>query len=101
MASEIRRLAPRYFIQTPNYWFPVEAHSRFPLFNILPEPWRLVLLLKRGAGFYAKSKNIDEAMAFIEDATLLDHRRFHYLFPDATIERERVMGLTKSLIAIR
>ncbi|MEZ5818429.1 MAG: methyltransferase domain-containing protein [Hyphomicrobiaceae bacterium] len=101
MAGEIRRLAPHHFVQTPNYWFPVEAHSRFPLFNVIPEPWRLSLLLSRGAGFYAKSKDVDEAMGFIEDAILLDRRRFSYLFPDSLIERERVFGLTKSLIAIR
>lgn len=101
MAGEVRRLAPRYFLQTPNYWFPVEAHSRFPLFNMIPEPWRLSLLLWRGAGFYAKSKDVDEAMGFIEDARLLNMRQLSHLFPDATIERERVAGLTKSLIAIR
>ena len=101
MAQEARRLAPRYFVQTPNYWFPLEAHSRFPLFNMLPEPWRIRLIMSRGAGFYGKAKNLDEAMDHVENAVLLDSRRFQHLFPDAMIERERVAGMTKSLMAIR
>lgn len=101
MAQEVRRLAPRYFIQTPNYWFPVEAHSRFPLFNMLPEPWRIRLVMTTGAGFYGKVATMDEAMEHVENAVLLDFRRFRHLFPDAKIERERVLGFTKSLMAIR
>jgi 2-polyprenyl-3-methyl-5-hydroxy-6-metoxy-1,4-benzoquinol methylase len=101
MANEIRRLAPRYFIQTPNYWFPLEAHSRFPLFHMMPEPWRIRLILARGTGFYGKANNLDEAMEHVENAILLDSKRFQHLFPDAVIERERVLGMTKSLIAIR
>ena len=101
MANEVRRLAPRYYVQTPNYWFPLEAHSRFPLFNILPEPWRIHVLRRLGAGYYAKSKTMDEAMEHMENAILLDFRRFQALFPDARLERERLYGLTKSLMAIR
>ena len=101
MAGEARRLASRYFIQTPYYWFPLEAHSRFPFFNLLPEPWRIRLIMAKGSGFYGRASNLDEAMEHVENATLLDLKRFHHLFPDAVIERERVLGMTKSLIAIR
>jgi hypothetical protein len=100
-AQEVRRLAPHYFVQTPYYWFPLEPHFRVPFFNSLPEPLRISLVMWRGCGAFPKAQNIDDAMRFIEDSNLLDMKRFRALFPDSQIKRERVFGLTKSLIAIR
>lgn len=101
MAGEVRRLAPRYFVQTPNYWFPIEPHARFPLLHMLPGPLRIRIHLGRRTGFYPRAENLDQAMQFAEDARLLDARQMRHLFPDAALEREKAMGLTKSLVAIR
>jgi len=101
MAREVGRLAPRYFVQTPNFWFPLEPHFRFPLFHWLPEPLRIALVMRRSCGAFPKALTIDDAQRFIEDSILLDAKRFMSLFPGARLERERVMGLTKSLIAVR
>jgi len=38
---------------------------------------------------------------FLNELHLLDARELHALFPDACILRERFLGLTKSLIAVR
>jgi hypothetical protein len=101
MAQEVRRLAARYFVQTPNYWFPVEPHLRTPFIHWLPEPWRAAIVRRRACGFYPRARSYDEARNILDDARLLDAQAMATLFPDAAIEHERIAGLTKSLIAIR
>lgn len=101
MAAEVRRLAPRYFLQTPAYGFPIEPHFRTAFFHWIPEPLRIRLIMSRSFGFYPKAKTIDEAMACVEDAVIVDRLRFTALFPDAQIVPEKFMGLTKSFMAIR
>jgi hypothetical protein len=101
MANEVRRLAPRYFVQTPNFWFPVEPHLRTPFIHWLPMPWRAAIVRLRACGYYPRAESYGQARDIIDDARLLDAQAMAVLFPDAVIERERVVGLTKSLMAIR
>ena len=84
MAREIRRLAPAYFIQTPNYWFPIEPHYKLPFVQYLPNSLR-------------RAVTGDDP----ERIRLLSARQMRSLFPDAELWRERVCGLTKSLVAVR
>ena len=100
-AAETRRLAPRYYVQTPYFWFPVEPHFSAPLFHWLPEATRARLLLRRAHGFAPKAADMGEAMRLVQHARLLDRGMMAHLFPDAAIEAETVLGLTKSLMAIR
>ncbi len=96
MATEVRRLAPRYFVQTPNYWFPLEPHFRLPLVQFLPEAVRAVVVeaLKRNPTRGA-------AIEVVRSTILLSTGQMRALFPDARLERERFAGLTKSLIAVK
>jgi hypothetical protein len=100
-AAETRRVAPRYYVQTPYYWFPVEPHLSAPFIHWLPLPLRAKIMLKRGVGFEARLTNIAEAMAAVEDGSLLDRAQMRHLFPDARLVEEKVLGLTKSLMAVR
>lgn len=100
MATEIRRVAPRHYVQTPNFWFPIEPHLRMPVMHWLPEPWRVRIVMAKACGFYPRAASEDEARTILDDARLLDYRAMASLFPDSTIERERFIS-TKSLIAIR
>jgi hypothetical protein len=101
MADEVRRVGRRYFVQTPNFWFPIELHFRLPLIHWLPEPSRVSMVMHHAYGFYPQAESWDDAHRILDDVRLLDARAMARLFPDAVIERERLAGLTKSLIAIR
>jgi hypothetical protein len=101
MAAEVRRLAPRYFVQTPNFWFPVEPHYRTIGFQWLPEPTRASLLTRRRFGFFGPVQSFDEAMRIVQAQRLLTRRQMVALFPDALIDFERFFGLAKSIIARR
>lgn len=101
MAANVRRLAPAYYVQTPYFWFPVEPHFRAVGFHWLPEQIRARLLMRLNLGFGGKRETLDAAMQAVQSAALLDLGQFRELFPDASIERERFFGLTKSLMAIR
>jgi 2-polyprenyl-3-methyl-5-hydroxy-6-metoxy-1,4-benzoquinol methylase len=92
-ASEIRRVAPRYFVQTPNRYFPIEPHYQLPLFQFLPERARRALNRRFTLGWQPKGE--------WEEINLLTASDLRRLFPDAEIHRERLLGLTKSLIAVR
>ena len=100
-ATESRRLAPRYYVQTPYFWFPIEPHFSAAFFHWRPEQSRARALLKRGYGWSDRAADIGEAMREVQDARLLDRTQFRFLFPDAVYPDESLAGLTKSLIAIR
>jgi len=101
MAGHVRRLAPAYYVQTPNFWFPYEPHFRAPLFHWLPEQVRARLLMQYNLGFGGRRASFDAAMRGVQSAVLIDRRQMQALFPDAEIRGERVLGLTKSLMAVR
>lgn len=100
MAQEVRRLAPHYFVQTPNFWFPFEPHFQLPLIHWLPEQTRAAILM-RVSPYYPKCKTVTEAMQRIEYCRLLGRQQYRELFPEADLIVEQFMGISKSLIACR
>ena len=100
-AGEARRVASSYFVQTPNFWFPIEPHCVTPLFHWLPFATRVWLLLHFDLGYWRGRRSVDAAVATAESAKLLNLRMIKELFPEALIVKERLLGLSKSLIALR
>jgi SAM-dependent methyltransferase len=104
-ASEIARVGVRYFVQTPNRWFPVEHHLLTPLIHFLPRSWQGWLIGKFTIWEWIARPRPDQREFFLEhylrDIRLLDGRAMRRLFPDAVLIRERFLGLTKSLIAMK
>lgn len=100
-AREVRRLAPRYYVQTPYFWFPIEPHFSAPFFHWRSEQSRARMLMKKRRGWVDRSGDMGEAMRAVQHARLLDKGQFRFLFPDADHHDEKAAGLTKSLIAVR
>lgn len=101
MANEVRRLAPTYFLQTPNMWFPIEAHFSLPFIHWLPEQMRAAILYAPKGKFVPRDAPYDAAIEMVQRVNLLSRSQMARLFPDAELVPERVMGLAKSWIAIR
>jgi len=104
-AEEVARVGRQYWVQTPNRDFPIELHLMLPLVHYLPKSWqrrvvsrftvweRLVRPSPHMRTFYLEH--------FLNDLKLLNSRQLAVFFPEANILAERVLGVPKSLIAIR
>jgi hypothetical protein len=101
MAREIRRVGKSYFLQTPNRYFPLEAHFLLPLWQFYPKTLRRVLYTRFTLGWMKRQPDPLLALAEIEQVRLLNLYEVRRLFPDAEIRREKIGPFTKSLIAVR
>jgi SAM-dependent methyltransferase len=92
-ADEVRRVARRYYVQTPNRYFPIEPHYQFPFFQFFPERLQRALNARFTLGWRERGS--------WEEANLLSARDLRGLFPDGEVHREKLIGLTKSLMVVR
>ncbi len=101
MASEIRRAARYgYWVQTPNFWFPIEPHFIVPAWHWLPESTRVAVLRRRGVGWAGRCPDPAFARRIVEEHRLMRRGELARLFPDAEIMGERIGGLVKSWTAV-
>jgi len=100
MAHEMRRVASAYWVQTPNFWFPIEPHFLVPGWQWLPEDARVAILCRRGVGWAGRCEDPAFARRIVQEHRLMRRRELERLFPGATIVGERFGGLVKSWVAI-
>ncbi|WP_338224696.1 class I SAM-dependent methyltransferase [Algoriphagus confluentis] len=98
MAKEIRRVGKKFFVQTPNRYFPVEAHYALPFAQYLPDKWLFALLTKTPLS-RMKRWAPQDAEQYIKEIRLLNEKELRALFPGAKILKEQFGGLTKSITA--
>lgn len=91
-SDEIRRVGKCYFVQTPYRYFPVESHTWLPFIAWLPRIL-LIPILRFANRVWIKRTD--------PDWYLLNRREMAELFDDAEILDEKVLGLTKSIMAIK
>lgn len=101
LAEEIRRIGKHYFIQTPNFYFPLEPHFLFPFFQNLPEAARLKLVQKYDLGWFKKQTDETKARELINSVRLLKKRELKQMFPDGKVYSEKYLLLNKSFIIYR
>ncbi len=96
MAEEIQRIGKRYFLQTPNRYFPIEPHFALPFFQFLPLGLRIYLSTHIKNGWGNKMKDKQKAIHFVSSIRLMREKELKLLFPGARIYKEKFFGLTKS-----
>jgi Methyltransferase domain len=99
MANEVRRVAKRYFVQTPNAWFPIEPHFLVPGFQFMPIEMRAFLLRQSRLGWVPRERDRLRAKEIVGSVQLLTGGEVAKLFPEAMLYREHFLGMTKSIVA--
>jgi len=98
-AREIRRVGKAYYVQTPNFWFPIDPHIAFPFLHWMPDPVRLFAFIHFKLGV-ARKVDFAGGLARMDDCRMISRRFMRALFPDAQHSRERfALVFSKSLIA--
>lgn len=96
-ANAVRAAADRYWVQTPNRYFPVEPHAVWPGFQFLPVRARRYVAERWPLSPLGTDDDLTEEILSID---LLSTSALRHYFPEAAIWRERFAGLTKSLVAV-
>jgi hypothetical protein len=100
MASEMQRVGKAFWVQTPNFWFPIEPHFHFVGWQWLPLETRTAIIQKRACGWRGPCADPVKARQLVEEVRLLTRSELQKLFPGATMIAERFGGLVKSWTAV-
>jgi len=99
-ARQVRQLAPRHWVQTPYRYFPLEPHLLFTGMQFMPAAAR-VQIANYWPLVHTKPASVDEARQEVLWTELVSVTEMRDYFPESTIMHERIVGITKSLIAVR
>jgi ubiquinone/menaquinone biosynthesis C-methylase UbiE len=97
MAAEIMRVGKRWFVCTPNRWYPFEFHLRLPLVTWLPGTTYLRI------GRLMAYNHVAKRYVFgikRDDLRLMTSRELLLCFPNSKIIKQRVTFMAETLIAI-
>lgn len=100
LAHVIRALAPRYWVQTPYRYFPMEPHWLCPGMQFLPVPARRYLAPRWPLG-HTRGWDAGQAFTQVMYTELIGAAEMRAYFPDGQLLWERFLGLPKSMVVIR
>jgi hypothetical protein len=101
LAATVHRFADRHWVQTPYRYFPIEQHFLFPGLQFLPRAAQARVARRWPIGAYRDFPGHAVAVREVLRVELLSVTEMRHYFPTSEVRRERVCGLTKSLIAVR
>jgi SAM-dependent methyltransferase len=99
-AQEVRRLAPKYFVQTPDRLCPIEPHFVTPFVHWLPRQVRRRMIRNWTVWGLGARPSQSYCDSLCDEIVLVSRKEMQALFPGANILRERVAGIPKSLLAV-
>ncbi len=99
-AAETERVSRGYYVQTPHRWFPIEPHLYTPFIHYLPKSLQRPLLRNFTVWGILHRPTPQGCDDFLRDIDLLTTPELQELFPNATIWKERAIGLLKSIAAV-
>jgi hypothetical protein len=101
LAKEIKRVAPNYFVQTPNQKFPVEPHFITPFIHWLPKAVQKRLIRNFTIWGLVTRPTSEYCEHFLAELRLLEIDEMFKLFSDSSIVTENFLGIPKSIYAIK
>jgi predicted SAM-dependent methyltransferase len=99
-AAECMRVGIQYYVQTPNKRFIVEPHLITPFIHWFPRHIQKRMLRNFTVWGLIARPTQQRCEEFLDEVRLLDKNEMQHLFPHAEIWHERLLGWTKSLIAV-
>ncbi len=100
MASEVQRVGKSLWVQTPNFWFPMEPHFYVPGWQWMPLNLRVSIIRRRRCGWRGPCPDPGLARELVREVRLMSERELRAIFPGATLVPERFCGLVKSWIVV-
>lgn len=100
MASEIQRVGKSFWVQTPNFWFPLEPHFHLPGWQWMPLELRVSIIRRRTCGWRGPCPDPVRARKLVQEVRLLRKSELRTIFPEASFLPERFCRWVKSWIVI-
>lgn len=100
MASEIQRVGKAFWVQTPNYWFPMEPHFHVPGWQWMSLALRTFIIRRWRCGWRGPCANPEQARELVREVRLMTAGELQQIFPSGTLLAERFCGLVKSWTVI-
>jgi hypothetical protein len=100
-AKEVRRVGRDLWIQTPAKCFFLEPHLLTPFIHWFPKQTQISLARYFTIWGWINRPNKKAAFEYVNELRLLNESEMRALFPDCEIVKEKILGLTKSYIAVR